>query len=389
MSQANPRRRLVTGGKVVTTDAVLDHGWIVLEADQVGAVGDGPPPAGDYDEITELAGGYVLPGFIDLHVHGGAGAGFDDGGRAIATGLAAHRAHGTTRSLLSLISNPVDRERRAIVDAADYAATDPSVLGLHLEGPFLSEARKGAHDPSVLIDPDPGVLEDFLAAGAGTIKVVTLAPERAGGLAAIQYLVAQGVHAAVGHSDAGYDQARAAFDAGADLVTHAFNGMRPLHHRDPAIIGAAMDSPHVVLEAINDGVHLHPATVRLLRSIAPGRLALITDAMSATCAGDGRYKLGAFDVDVRGGVARLAGQDAIAGSTLTMDVAVQRAVQVVGIPVLDAVAAASLTPARLLGVADRFGAIADGRAADLVFTDDDFAVRAVLAGGAWVDDRRP
>lgn len=389
MSQPNTTRTLLAGGSVVTADAVLDRGWVVLSGDVVTAVGDGPLPAGQLDEIIDLAGGFVLPGFIDIHVHGGAGAGYDDGGEAIATGLAAHRAHGTTRSLLSLISNPVARERAAIAAAAAYAAGDPSVLGLHLEGPFLSEARKGAHDPSVLINPDPAILEDFLAAGDGRVRVVTLAPERAGGLAAIEYLVAQGVHAAVGHSDATYDVAKAAFDAGADLVTHAFNGMRPLHHRDPAIIGAAMDSPHVVLEAINDGVHLHPATVRLLRSIAPGRLALITDAMSATCAGDGRYKLGAFDVDVRDGVARLAGQDAIAGSTLTMDVAVQRAVRVVGIPLLDAVAAASLTPARLLGVADRYGSIADGRAADLVFTDADLNLRAVMAGGAWVDHRRP
>lgn len=197
-----------------------------------------------------------------------------------------------------------------------------------------------------------------------------------------------------GHSDAGYDVALAAFDAGADLVTHAFNGMRPMHHRDPAIVGAAMDAG-VVLEAINDGIHLHPATVRLLRSIAPRRIALVTDAMAAAGASDGDYSLAGFDVRVSAGVARLVTDDpavpgSIAGSTLTMDVAVRRAVLDVGMPVVEAVNAASLVPARLLGVDGDHGSIEAGRLADLVVVDaDDWAVRAVLVAGEWADERRP
>jgi N-acetylglucosamine-6-phosphate deacetylase len=401
---------LLTGGRVVTPHGVLDGGSVLVRdgliravlpagagASQPGPAGGsvtdagGHPggsvtDAGDETERVDLAGRYLLPGFVDLHVHGAAGAAFDDGAEAIATAVAAHRARGTTRTLLSLITaSPADMTV-AIRAAAAAAASDPSVLGIHLEGPFLAENRRGAHDPAKLLDPDPAVLERFLEAGDGRIRVVTLAPERPGGLDLVRRLVAAGVHAAVGHSDAGYDAAAAAFAAGADLVTHAFNGMRPLHHRDPGIVAAAMDAG-AVLEAINDGVHLHDATVRLLHAVAPDRLALVTDAMAAACAADGAYRLGSMDVTVTDGVARLTGQDAIAGSTLTMDVAVRRAVHDVGLDLVQAANAASLVPARLLGVDDRFGCIADGRAADLVVAGDDLAVQAVMVAGRWVQGR--
>ncbi len=373
-------------GQVVTPTGVRSGGGVLVVDDHIAQVLDsGARSPEDVDEIVDLAGRFVMPGFIDLHVHGGGGATFDDGAEAIATGLATHRANGTTRSLISLVTAPVARMEQSIATAARYAAGDPSVLGLHLEGPFLSVHRRGVHDPASLLDPDPIVLQRFLEAGNGHVRVVTLAPELAGGLDLVRHVVDAGVHAAVGHSDAGYDVALAAFRAGAALVTHAFNGMRPLHHRDPGIIGAAMDAG-VVLEAINDGVHLHDATVRLLLAIAPDRVALITDAMGAACAADGTYRLGAFDVQVTGGEARLA-DGTIAGSTLTMGVAVQRAVQQVGMSVVDAVNAASLVPATLLGVADRFGSIQPGRAADLVIADAELTVHAVMISGKWL--RRP
>jgi N-acetylglucosamine-6-phosphate deacetylase len=397
---------LLTGAQVVTPHRVLDRASVlvrdgairaILPGDDTGmpVTGAAPDPGMPVTaaelaaaERVDLAGRYLLPGFVDLHVHGAAGASFDDGAAAIATAVAAHRARGTTRTMLSLITaSPADMTT-SIRAAAAAAADDPSVLGVHLEGPFLAENRRGAHDPAKLLDPDPAILEEFLAAGDGRIRVVTLAPERPGGLDLVRRLVAAGVHAAVGHSDAGYDAAAVAFDAGADLVTHAFNGMRPLHHRDPGIVAAAMDAG-AVLEAINDGVHLHDATVRLLQAIAPDRLALVTDAMAAACAADGAYRLGSMDVTVIDGVARLTGQDAIAGSTLTMDVALRRAVHDVGLDLVLAANAASLVPARLLGVDDRFGSIAPGRAADLVVADDDLAVQAVMVAGRWVMGRRP
>lgn len=298
-------RLLLQGGTVVTPELVIPDGWVLVQDDLILAVGlENRPAASDVDEVVQLSGGYLLPGLVDLHVHGGGGHNFDDGVAAIETGLAVHRRHGTTRSMVSLITNPITQLVAAIEAAAQVCDRDPRILGIHLEGPFLNHSRRGAHDPNSLLMPDLGVMDTFLAAGRGHVRVVTLAPELPGGPELIEHLNAAGVHVAVGHSDADYDTAMAAFAAGADLVTHAFNGMRPLHHRDPSIIGAAMDSG-VVLEAINDGVHLHPGTVRLLESIGPGRIALITDAMGATCAGDGQYTLGAFDVQVTDGVARL------------------------------------------------------------------------------------
>jgi N-acetylglucosamine-6-phosphate deacetylase len=370
-------------GRIVTPTAVLDGGSVTVVDGVITAVaGPGAPAPVEANFVLDLDGSTVLPGFIDLHVHGGGGAGFDDGASAIATGLAVHRANGTTRSLVSLVTAPAAAMMVSIEAAARYAETDPGVLGLHLEGPFLSAERRGVHDPASLLAPDLRVLDGFLQAGRGQVRVVTVAPELPGGLELVTHILRAGVHAAIGHSDAGYELAARAFDAGVDLVTHAFNGMRPMHHRDPAIIGAAMDAG-VVLEAINDGVHLHEATVRLLRAVAPSRVALITDAMSATCAAEGTYRLGAFEVQVAGGEARLA-DGTIAGSTLTMAVALRRAVRVVGMSLVEAANAASLVPATYLGVQDSFGSIAPGRAADLVVTDSDLNVRGVMASGEWV-----
>ncbi len=375
-------RTWLRGGTVVTpTSELPGSGLLLVDGSIAQITGPAEPEPPWLTENLDVTGLFVLPGFVDLHVHGGGGATFDDGPEAITAGLAVHRANGTTRSMVSLVTAPAARMEGAIAAAADYAAGDPGVLGLHLEGPFLSADRRGVHDPRSLCMPDPALLRRFLAAGAGRVAVVTVAPELPGGLDLVRRLVDSGVHAAVGHSDAGYDLARQAFRAGAALVTHAFNGMRPLHHRDPGIIGAAMDAG-VVLEAINDGFHLHPGTVRLLRAIAPGRVALITDAMAAAGAPDGVYRLGPFDVQVTGGEARVA-DGTIAGSTLTMAAAVRRAVQQVGMSLVEAAAAASVVPATAVGVADRFGSLQVGRVADLVIMDERLEVRAVMIGGHW------
>lgn len=400
-------RTLFVNAEVITSTAVLSGGWVLVQDGLiagVGAPGSGPHPVDAATgvphgaiaagaEIVDLAGARLLPGFVDLHVHGAAGGTFDSGADGIDVGLAAHRRHGTTRSLVSLVTAPIPLMAQRIRDAAAHVADDPQVLGLHLEGPFLSELRRGVHDPAALRAPEPAALDELLTAGGGAVRVLTLAPELPGGPDAVRRVVAAGVHAAVGHSDADYATAAAAFEAGADLVTHAFNGMRPLHHRDPAIIGAAMDAD-VVLEAINDGVHLHPATVRLLRAAAPGRVALVTDAMAAACHGDGDYTLAGFDVRVLDGVARLVSDDpaapgSIAGSTLTLDVAVHRAEHQVGMDLVSAVNAASLVPARLLGEDHRFGSIAVGLVADLLVTEHSGQLRAVMVAGAWSDERRP
>ncbi|GGJ94694.1 N-acetylglucosamine-6-phosphate deacetylase [Pilimelia anulata] len=363
---------VLSGARVVTPEGVLEPGWVELAGDRIAAVG-----AGRRD--GEAVAGWLLPGFLDLHVHGGGGYDFAAGRAAIEGGVAFHRAHGTTGSLVSLVSAPPELLCEQLGRVADLAESG-LVLGAHLEGPFLAPRRCGAHDPDHLLDPDPEVLAALLKAGRGHVRVMTVAPELPGALDLVDALVAEGVVAAIGHTDATYEQALAAFARGAALVTHAFNTMRTPHHREPGPIPAALDAG-VPCELINDGVHVHPAAARLLTG---GPLVLVTDAIDAAGAGDGAYRLGGRDVVVRDGRVRLADGGALAGSTLTMDEAVRRAVTDVGLSVAAASAAASATPAAVLGVADRCGRIAPGLAADLVLLDDDLRVRRVMARGSWL-----
>ncbi len=263
---------------------------------------------------------------------------------------------------------------------------DGALAGVHLEGPWLSPRRSGAHQPGSLSEPDPASVDSLLAAGDGAVRMVTLAPELPGGIAAVRQLAAAGVVAAIGHTDATYDVARDALDAGARVGTHLFNAMRGLHHREPGPVGALLESDAHV-ELIADGVHLHPAVLRTAFAAKAGRCVLVTDAMAGAGATDGDYRLGPMSIEVRDGVARLAdggsGRGAIAGSTLTMDAAVRYAVREAGLPLLDVVHAASTAPAAVLGL-DDVGALAAGRRADLVVLSDALEVSRVMRAGAWI-----
>ncbi|MHA6670026.1 N-acetylglucosamine-6-phosphate deacetylase [Homoserinimonas sp. A447] len=369
--------RLVTGGEVVT------DGWVAFDRDTITATGAGPVDLTLMSgaSVIDAGGAWLSPGFIDIHCHGGGGSSFDDGADAIGTALAMHRSHGTTRSVLSLVTASLDDLERRLGDVADLADQDPLILGAHLEGPFLDAAHQGAHDPALLLQADAATIDRLLAAGRGWLRQVTLAPELPQGMDALHRFVAAGVAVAVGHTGADYAQARAAFDAGASILTHAFNAMPGLHHREPGPVAAAIRSAGVVLEIINDGVHVHPDIVRLAFAGAPGRLAMVTDAMAAAGAGDGEYRLGSQQVTVDAGVARLAHGDSIAGSTLTQDEALRQAVYVVGLPVEAAVQALTETPARAIGRAHDLGRLAQGYAADAVLMDAELRVTAVWAAG--------
>lgn len=378
--------RVIHSARIVDGDgSITEDGWLRVEDGRVTArgTGSGWAPADEEVDASSVAGpGAVLtPGFIDIHGHGGAGASYDDGADAIRTGRALHRSHGTTRAVISLVTATVDQLVEQVATIAELAQQDAEILGSHLEGPFLDPGHHGAHDPSLLRLPHPGEIARLLEAGRGTVRQVTLAPELPGGLDAVRQIVGSGAAVAVGHTDADAEIARDAFEAGASILTHAFNAMNGIHHRAPGPVLIAAADHRVVLEGIADGIHLDPHVIKLLFDAAPGRVALITDAMAAAGSADGRYDLGAVKVTVTDGVARADDTGSIAGSTLTQDVALRRAVDA-GVPTGEAVRALTSTPAGAVGFGGSLGRLQPGFVADAVLLDAGLVVQQVWVGAA-------
>ena len=363
----------------------VDDFWMLASDGVITATGSGrvPDATTEGTRIVDAHGHWLVPGFIDLHGHGGGGRSFDGGADDILTALTTHRAHGTTRSVLSLVANPLHAMLASLSSIAELSAADPLILGSHLEGPFLSPENCGAHHPDHLREPSPAIVEQLLNAARGTLRQITIAPELEGALESMDVLVEAGVAVAIGHTTADERLAHEAFDRGARILTHAFNAMPGIHHRAPGPVVAAFDDPRVTLELILDGNHVHPSVARLAFGAAPGRTALITDAMAAAGFEDGEYTLGSLAVDVHEGMALLRGTDVIAGSTLTQDAALRVAITVAGISPADAVAALTLTPAHALGLDHRHGLLAAGFAADAVLLDSTWNVK-----GAWADGHR-
>jgi N-acetylglucosamine-6-phosphate deacetylase len=346
-------------------------------------IGNGWRDLAGHDANILDGAGYVLsPGLIDIHNHGGGGASYGEDSDAIRTARRLHRQHGTTRQLLSLVTAAPDVLISQLQVAAAETRRDPTILGIHLEGPFLARHHHGAHDPDLLRDPDPDLVERLLGAAEGTVRQITMAPELPQFTESARILRDAGVVVAVGHTAATFEQAEAAIEAGATLLTHAFNGMPGVHHRAPGPLFAFLENSRCWLEVINDGVHVRPELIRMLCRLAPGRVALVSDAMAAAGGADGRYRLGTLDVDVAKGVARLTRSHSIAGSTITLDVAIARAVHDVGLTPLAAIEAATAIPAQILEVDDRFGRLEPGYVADAVLFDMDWKVR-----GVWIDGR--
>jgi N-acetylglucosamine-6-phosphate deacetylase len=331
----------------------------------------------------------LVPGFVDVHVHGGAGAAFPGGDAEEALrAVAFHRAHGTTTTLASLVTAAPEELRRSL-DVLAELAVDGEIAGVHLEGPWLAASRCGAHDPAQLRDPDPAELDELLA--TGLVAMVTLAPERVGALDAVRRVAGAGAVAAVGHTDADFALTRAAIEAGARHATHLFNAMAPLHHREPGPVVALLDDDRVTVELVTDGLHVHPALwEHVVRAAGVHRVAAVTDAMAAAGMPDGAYRLGRLDVEVVDRVARLAGGGAIAGGTATADALFRNIVVHAAGPraaaLRRAVAMTAATPARVLGLSD-VGELAVGRRADLVGLSADLAVEAVYRSGERVPPR--
>lgn len=367
---------LLTDARGATPD-----GWVLFDGDTIVQTGAGTDALPAAAATVDLGGARLVPGFIDIHGHGGGGHAFDDGGAELAAALATHRAHGTTRSVVSLVANPLAALRARLSEVAELAAADPLVLGTHLEGPFLAPARRGAHHEDYLRTPDQVAVHELVEAAQGTLLQITLAPELPGAFDAIDAFVAAGVRVAVGHTEADFETAAEAFDRGATILTHAFNAMNGIHHRAPGPVVAALSDLRVTLEIVLDGHHVDERVVSLVLDEAPDRVAFVSDSMAAAGSADGDYRLGVLNVTVRDGLAVLSGTDTIAGSTLTLDAALRRAVDVVGLDWPDAVAAVTLVPARALGLDDRLGLLEAGYGADAVALDADGRVMSVWAAG--------
>lgn len=382
--------RIVCPGGTMAGELVVADGRIaaVEPADLVGGGRQGME-TGSTSEVLELGDSWLVPGFIDCHVHGGGGAQCNTTDPDEVAAVARfHAQHGTTGLVATTVSASIDELCTSIKAIArcvgDEARGAGAVLGAHLEGPFLSPDRPGAMDPDTFLTPDPALLSRLLAAGDGSVRVMTLAPELPGALELGKSLVRAGVVASLGHTDASYAEAEAAIRAGARAATHTFNAMRPFDHRDPGVVGAVLDLPDVSCELICDGVHVEGPALRLVhRAKGNAGIRLVTDAMEAAGMSDGEYRLGGRKVAVVDGRATIAGGGSIAGSTLTMDAAVRNAARFLGVGVEEAVVMASTNPARLLGVADRKGAISAGMDADLVVLDGELSVAGTMLGGSW------
>ncbi|PFP29553.1 N-acetylglucosamine-6-phosphate deacetylase [Bacillus sp. AFS073361] len=327
----------------------------------------------------------LIPGMIDVHIHGADGFDMMDGniGSVEAVSRACART-GCTSFLATSVSSSLHDLLKMIRNVKEAAGREPGagIVGLHIEGPYLNVKRKGMQNELYLRHPELDEMKIILEASGSLLRMVTLAPELPGGLEMIRFLKKQGIIASIAHSDATYEEAKAAFQIGASHVTHCFNGMRPIHHRDPGAVIAAFEDSAVSVQAIVDDVHLHPAIVRLMyREKGPDHMVLITDALQAMGMGDGTYLFGGHEVKVSHGVATLS-DGTLASSTVTMNQAVEKAVRS-GIPLKDAVTMATKTPADILGLSNK-GRIDPGADADLVLMNDQFEVLWTVVNGKMV-----
>ncbi|GGQ05706.1 N-acetylglucosamine-6-phosphate deacetylase [Streptomyces roseolilacinus] len=378
-------RKVLAGARVVLPTGVVEGGRVTVEGARITDVSAVPADAPADAPAPDLTGHWLVPGFVDLHNHGGGGASFTSGTLdEVLRGIRTHRAHGTTTLVASTVTGDMDFLAHRAGELSELAEQG-DIAGIHFEGPFISPCRKGAHSEALLRDPDPAEVRKLVDAARGHARMVTLATELPGGVDSVRLLAEHGVIAAIGHTDATYEQTVEAIEAGATVATHLFNAMPALGHRAPGPIAALLEDERVTVELINDGTHLHPAALELaFRHAGPGRVAFITDAMDAAGFGDGVYHLGPLEVEVREGVARLVEGGSIAGSTLTLDTAFRRAATVDGLPVEAIVQALSANPAKLLGLDDRIGSIAPGKDADLVVLDEEFVLKGVMRRGEWV-----
>ncbi|MCU1404476.1 MAG: N-acetylglucosamine-6-phosphate deacetylase [Glaciihabitans sp.] len=371
----------MSGSLLLGADRLVDGagydgpGWLQVDDGIIVRAGSGPAPA-----IADVSVAVLVPGFVDTHVHGAVGIDFATLGTDPTAAIEHHARSGSTSLVASLATGEWSRTLDRLRELAPLVTTGV-LAGLHLEGPFLSHERRGAHDPALLRAPDPAAISDALTAAAGTLSMMTIAPEIPGALDAIVQLREAGVTVAIGHTDASADVVRQAIDAGATVMTHLFNGMPPLHHRSPGPVGVALADRSLVLELIGDGHHVDDIAIDAVRNAATHRYVVVSDAMAATGLGDGHYNLAGSRVVVTDGVAMLADGSSLAGSTTPIAGAVERLLGR-GVNLGEIVAATSITPARTLGLASP--ALVAGARADLLALSGSSVAR-VMRAGSWLE----
>jgi len=343
-------------------------------------------------EVIEGKDKYIAPGYIDIHVHGGGGSDVMDGDYEAINQIAITHSHfGTTSFLpttMTMSKDKIIRSLRSICEAVKKGTAGAEILGIHMEGPYINPEKKGAQKEEDIKKISIEEFLEFNQASGNLIRLVTIAPEMPGAIGLIKYLYKQGIIASAGHTNATYAQVQAGIQAGLSHVTHTFNAMRELHHREPGVVGAALISPELTVEVIADGIHIHPVVIKILIKAREGeKIVLITDAMKAAGLKEGTYDLGGQEVTVNKGQARLK-DGTLAGSVLTMDKAVKNMVSKVVVPLPKAIQMASFNPARSIGIDDKKGSLEPGKDADIVILNKNLETELTIVAGKIVYRRK-
>lgn len=385
------KHKVIRNINIVLTNCLIEQSWVELEDGIIKEIGTEHSAVPEHivaanPTIIDGNDGYLLAGFIDVHVHGGANFDFMDATKESLDAITRmHMEHGTTAMLATTVTGSEAQLEHVIKEVAAYngqAMPYTQLIGVHLEGPFVNPKWKGAQNELYMIEPQHEWLERWQRDYPKQIKMQTLAPEVEGGYAYIEALTKHGIIAACGHTDATYEQIKEAVAHGLKHAVHTYNAMKGLHHREPGTLGAVMTMPNIMAEIIADGKHVHPIAIKLLlQAKGVEGVLLVTDAMAAAGMPDGQYKIGELDVRVENRTARLTMDGSLAGSTLTMIEGYRFLVEEIGLTLSEASQLASLNPARVLGLQDSYGSIAKGKRADLVIATRELTVEQVLIAG--------
>ncbi len=376
-------------GNIILPDKVLTGGFVLIEGEKI---------TGFYDQVADISddkidfidyeNNFISPGLIDLHLHGALGKDVMDCDIKSLEQIALHQARcGVTGFLGTTVSSSWDSLLKAVetIKEAAQLPLPSELLGVHVEGPFLSEEKKGAHDPSFIREINKKDIQSLIRSVQGFKAIVSMAPEVENNMSFIKTLTENSIIVSIGHSDATYEEALESFNQGITHATHLFNAMSGYHHKQPGVVGAVLDSPEVTAELIADGVHLHPSALRLVFSRKDkDKICLITDSLKATGMGDGHYKMGNLEFDVKGNEARLRKNGVLVGSVLTLNKAIKNVITWTESPVNQAVNMASLNPARVLGLDDKIGSIQEGKHANLTIFNSEFNVVQTILRGRFV-----